>query len=546
MIKHKNLFFILLVLAGGCIEKDLVPGSGEVRLDYDWTELAAGGTEPPGMVAYVYPADRKGEIASFEGDNLKGALHLPRGSYRVLTFNRDAERVDYTDLADFDRARASLKPLGTKAGGQTLLPVADWLYGGTVADLQVDGKGIVRSTVRMNPYVRRIHIEVKTDVSKVGSVSGTLTNTAIGVSLKDGKPAPVGNGTTQFDLTRTDNAFVADFVIFGVDSSSWETGKELRNIMNIVVMDHQNTSNELEIDISGEISGGTGSEGRVEEEMAGIGIVRVTVDGWEPDDEDHSMTETPIRLAAYVGVPVKSADQAFVGDYGVSVEKTGSVPGAVYVNNKVSVDGSGNSLVAEEMYYPLGLMNLYAYAPYSAEIPSAWTLTGNRTTDDLLWAKITNLTETKSEVPLRFGHLMSAIRVEVVRGTNIPEAGFEGVQVRVCNTVTTARLDLKAGTAVADGPEVTELTPEASEVVVDNGMAVESCIVPQTVGAGKVLVHIKVAGDLIFTYKPAEPMVFGPGKRKVIRLTLNDEEVSPLTKTGAGVRLEAQVREENF
>lgn len=547
-IKHKFLFFALLLLAGGCVETDLVPGSGEVRFDYDWTTLTDGTVVPSGTVAYVYP-DAPGKVAAFYGENeLKGGVRLARGAYRVLTFNQNVERINFTDLADFDLARASLRPLGTKAGENTLLPPADWLYGGVVTDLQVNGRDNLVRTIAMNPYIRRIHIEIQTDASKIETASGKLTNTAIGINLKDGKPAPTGNGTTQFELTKTERGLLADFVIFGVDSSAWTGDSELKNIMEISVVDAQNNRNELEVDISGEIAGGNGSGGKVEEEMTGIGLVRITVDGWEADDEDNSLTETPIRLTAYRGVPVKSAGNAFMGEYGVFVERDGTSASMLYTNNKVSVDAQGNSLCAEEMYYPTGLINVYAYAPYSENAPATWTLTGNMEQDDLLYVRMTGLSETPNAVALNFGHLMSALRVEVIRGTHISEIDFDKTEVYVRNTVTTAGLDLKTGSVTVDVSGVSELRPQLVPVTVENGMAVETCIIPQSVEAGKVLVYIKVAGreDLIYTYKSADELVFASGRRKVLRLTLNDVVTNALTKSVGQERVEVQIREENF
>lgn len=532
-------------LSGGCVEKELSPAAGEVRLSYDWAALAGEAAVPGDMVAYFYPEEGERKPLCFEGEQLQGPLSLARGNYRLLSFNRDVNRIYFTNLEDFDLANASLRPYGTKAGDDTYLPVADWLYGGMQGTLNVDAAGAQTSVIRMNPYVRRVRVVVETDPAVVKSSYGTLENTAIAVRLKDGKPAPMGNGTTRFEITRTEEGLLADFVIFGVDSSALsESG--LDNKMNIVIEDTDGNMHGLEIDVTPEISG-DGSTGNVEEEMVGIGKVTVSVGGWVDDGEDNTVTETPIRLAAYMGIAVRSSDRNFTGDYGVTVEKAGASQFVLYGNNKVSVDVLGESVLQTMMYYPLDRVNIYAYAPYAAAEPSTWTVRGDTLADDLLWARVKGQAETREEVPLRFSHLMSALSVELIRGENIPAADFEKTEVYFRNTVTSAKVDMRAGTVAVQDADAEDIRPQVNVAAGNSGMRTVALIVPQTVKAGEVLVYIKVAGrkDLVYMYKHSGDMVFTAGSRKVIRLTLND--AAPAVATKSAVReITGVVTEERF
>lgn len=548
-MKQKFIPILFLLFAAGCVEKDLIPGGGQVRLHYDWTQLVEDGTSPGELVAYFYSEDSDRAPQCFEGAQLDQALPLARGNYRVLTFNRKTDRMNFMDLSDFDRANASLKPYGTKAGEQLFLPVADWLYGGVLLSMKVDGGQPVEQTVGMSPYVRRVRVEIKTNVNVVDTSYGKLENTAIAVRLKDGHPAPMGNGTTCFELRKTNGGLLADFVIFGVDSTGF-SGDELKNKMNIVVEDAAGNRNELNVDVSDEIADGSGEGSKIEEEMAGIGKVIITIDGWENDSDDNSVTETPIRLAACMGVPVRSGDVDFTGKYGVTVGKSGQASGVLYSNNGVTVDRNGHSLPDVPMYYPFGSgVDIFAYAPYAAEPPSVWTVTGDMTADDVLWAKVAGQPETTAEVPLRFEHLLSALRVEVVRGANVAAADFEKTEVYIRNTVITSTLDLKVGKAVVQVVAATEIKAQNDLGSDQDRVVADVMVIPQTVVANQTLICVRVAGveGANYLYRHVEALVFEAGIRKTIRLTLNDVPATTAVTTKAACPLvNAEITEENF
>lgn len=543
MILRKLFPLLAVLLLSGCVEKNLQPGNGEVRISYDWSQLPQGNTRPDGMVAWFYPDNGTGVPFSIEGERLGQPLALPRGSYRVLLFNKDVSGMNFTDLTDFERACISLQPLGTRS--DAVFPSVGWLYGGALLALRVDGSGVLEQTVVMRPYVRRVKVVIQTDVTMVDASYGILGNTAVGVLLKDGCPAPLGNGTTRFEFHKTTNGLQADFTVFGVDSTA---GGDLKNEMTVVVEDKTGNRNDLKIDVS-DILAGNNNDGssQVENELTGIGKVTVIVDDWGTDDEDNSLTETPIRLSASVGMPVRSVFRKFKGEYGVTVEKVGgSVP--LYMNNQVVVEENGQSVVGEQMYYPLGKVNIYAYAPYAAIPPVTWQVTGDTLIDDLLWAKVDGQEETDAEVALNFGHLLSALRVELTCGINIPESDFQAAKVYVRNMVTTADVDLTRGfvTKQADA-DVTELQLRTS-IGDDGKIRASTLIVPQTFNAGQVLLYVVVREDLVFTYKPGTELLFNPGKRQTILLTLEDVTAFPesvLTKS-SGIDVRAMVREEKF
>lgn len=70
---------------------------------------------------------------------------------------------------------------------------------------------------------------------------------------------------------------------------------------------------------------------------------------------------------------------------------------------------------------------------------------GGYEANDLLWAKAEKVSRTDGTVRLDFKHLMSRIVVKIVKGEKFEGELPKDIEVRIYNTVTSAKVDFEAG-----------------------------------------------------------------------------------------------------
>lgn len=539
--------FGMLLLLAACVEKDLLQPEGSVKFVYDWGGVAEnGGKLPERMMVCFYPLEPGKMPISKEIGAVAENINLPGGSYKVLTFNPGVSHVGFENLNDFEMANARLQPMGARSS-ESLFPSPGWLFGGSLPEITVGNGSQMEVKVGMQSYVKRVKVAIEADISVIDTSFGSLDNTAVGVRLKDGQVAPAGNGTVCFELHKTEQGLLADFTIFGVDETAVAAGG-LKNHLHFTLQDLSGRENDFVLDVTGKLGDalkpGDGREPVIVEDVAGLGVVKIIVSDWIPDDEDNSVSETRIRLAAFTGVPVRSGLAEFAGTFGVYVAAKGQAPGRDNFYKNVRVEAPGG-VMSETMYYPTGgNVDIYAYAPFkgiagTAEATLNFTLAAATTEaelkqNDFLWANLKNQVETAGELPLVFDHRMSQLEVQVIRGEGISSAlDFTGTTVEILGLRGEATIRLTDGAVTVNQTvAVQNIVPVTTAAEVDK-ITTKAIVIPQTTVSGMSLFRICVGGanGQPYIYKPAAPLVFRPGYRQVVRLTLKDG-VAPLSRSG--------------
>ncbi len=154
---------ILLPLLCSCQHKELCyhhEHFTKLRLAFDWRD--APDARPEGMSVFFYPEEpgREPIRFNFKGRDGGGEIEVPRGRYRILTYNSDTPGVffsgtdDIEALTAFTRSGDMLEPLGVRtkpesgwklrAEGAESEPVVicpDMMWGCSAVDVKVDEQG---------------------------------------------------------------------------------------------------------------------------------------------------------------------------------------------------------------------------------------------------------------------------------------------------------------------------------------------------------------------------------------------------------------------
>lgn len=171
-MKLKRLYIIrrmlavlaVLPLLCSCEHKELCYGHAhkvKLRLVFDWRD--APDADPTGMSVFFYPEEQGREPIrfNFRGRDGGGEIEVPRGRYRILTYNSDTPGVLFTGMDRFEthtaftRSGGILEPLGVMTKSETngqlraygtenerVVICPDMMWGCTATEVEVDEQGI--------------------------------------------------------------------------------------------------------------------------------------------------------------------------------------------------------------------------------------------------------------------------------------------------------------------------------------------------------------------------------------------------------------------
>lgn len=229
-------------------------------------------------------------------------------------------------------------------------------------------------------------------------------------------------------------------------------------------------------------------------------------------------TATEFESGDCIGLYVAKAD--------VSLEIGGNL-----VNNEPLTCKGDSWQTKKTLYWDDGIYNAYAYYPYIGEVSSIEDLPFSVSTDqssertstslggyeasDLLYATTKNITASDSPISLSFKHIMSKLKICLVKGED-----FEGdmpakADVYVHSTVPAATVDLQAG-VVTRYVKGTQHTIKAHQ---DDDNTYSAIIVPQRIDNRQPLVEVVMNG---MSYMFESKFVFKPGVEHLVRLIIND------------------------
>lgn len=210
--------------------------------------------------------------------------------------------------------------------------------------------------------------------------------------------------------------------------------------------------------------------------------------------------------------------------------------GGNLVNNEALTFNGNTWAATRTLYWDEGSYNAYAYYPYIQGVSSiedqpfsvstdqstvkTTSTLGGYEASDLLYACSKGISASASPINLNFKHIMSKLKIRLVKGED-----FEGdmpttATVYIHNTVPTATIDLQAGVA-------TRYVKGAKQTIIahqDDDTSYSAIIVPQRVENRMPLIEVVMKG---VSYLFESKFQFKPGVEHLVSLTIteNPEQV---------------------
>lgn len=201
------------------------------------------------------------------------------------------------------------------------------------------------------------------------------------------------------------------------------------------------------------------------------------------------------------------------------------------VNNEALTFDGNKWEAGRTLYWDEGTYNAYAYYPYMQDVTSVTdqpfsvstdqstqktaTALGGYEASDLLFATTKDVKASDSPVRLTFKHIMSKLKIRLIKGED-----FEGdmpttAKVYIHNTVPTATIDLQAGVA-------TRYVKGTRQTIVahqDGDTSYSAIIVPQRIDNRQPLVEVEMMG---VSYLFESKFLFKPGTEHLVNLVISE------------------------
>lgn len=197
------------------------------------------------------------------------------------------------------------------------------------------------------------------------------------------------------------------------------------------------------------------------------------------------------------------------------------------------------------LYWDDGLFNAYAYYPYikgissitdqpfsvSTDQSTARTATalGGYEASDLLFATSKNIKASDSPVSLTFKHIMSKLKIRLIKGEDFEGDMPTDARVYVHGTVPTATLDLQAGVATryVKGTRHTIIAHQ------DGDTSFSAIIVPQRIDNRQPFIEVVMRG---VSYLYESKFQFKPGTEHLVNLVISENPDQVSIKIGSEIQ----------
>ena len=205
--------------------------------------------------------------------------------------------------------------------------------------------------------------------------------------------------------------------------------------------------------------------------------------------------------------------------------------GGNLVNNEALTYNGSSWTAAHTLYWDEGTYNAYAYYPYIQGVSSiddqpfsvatdqstakTATALGGYEASDLLFATSKGIKASASPINLTFKHIMSKLKIRLVKGEDFEGEMPTTAQVYIHNTVPTATIDLQAGMATryVKGSQQTITAHQ------DDDYVFSAILVPQRVENRQPLVEVVMKG---VSYMYESKFVFKPGVEHLVNLIITN------------------------
>lgn len=205
--------------------------------------------------------------------------------------------------------------------------------------------------------------------------------------------------------------------------------------------------------------------------------------------------------------------------------------GGNLVNNEALTYNGSRWTAAHTLYWDEGTYNAYAYYPYIQGVSSiddqpfsvatdqstakTATALGGYEASDLLFATSKGIKASASPINLTFKHIMSKLKIRLVKGEDFEGEMPTTAQVYIHNTVPTATIDLQAGMAT----RYVKGTQQTITAHQDDDYVYSAILVPQRVENRQPLVEVVMKG---VSYMYESKFVFKPGVEHLVNLIITN------------------------
>lgn len=205
--------------------------------------------------------------------------------------------------------------------------------------------------------------------------------------------------------------------------------------------------------------------------------------------------------------------------------------GGNLVNNEALTYNGSRWTAARTLYWDEGTYNAYAYYPYIQGVSSiddqpfsvatdqstakTATALGGYEASDLLFATSKGIKASASPINLTFKHIMSKLKIRLVKGEDFEGEMPTTAQVYIHNTVPTATIDLQAGMAT----RYVKGTQQTITAHQDDDYVFSAILVPQRVENRQPLVEVVMKG---VSYMYESKFVFKPGVEHLVNLIITN------------------------